>query len=300
MADFSNFAELMGMYNSTLPTLTDGEASALQLSSDGHLLVTFSNTTIAVTGTFWPATQPVSGTVAVTQSTSPWVVSADGGSFAVTQGTDSPWSIDDNGGSLTVDNNGTFAVQAACTGTFWPSAYFAVDSAAGATDLGVHVLAVRDDALGTLTEADGDYSRLRVNSQGALWVAGSVSVSNLPGSGAESDLGSDEAGDGLVPLTAGPDILVSIPVPTGTLKVSGWSWSSDKQCTFRLEVYDDTTLVKIVRTMLNSGSIPSDSMEFPIPVEVAGGTNIVVRVSAMKVGGGTGGSAAAGINAELV
>jgi hypothetical protein len=267
MADYTNFAELIAKYNLSLPTLSDGEASPLQVSSDGHLLVTFSNTTIGVTGTFWQAVQPVN----------------------------------DNSGSLTVDNNGTFAVQAACTGTFWPLSYFAVDVAAGAADLGVHVLTVRDDALSTLTEADGDYSRLRVNSTGALWVAGSVTVTNLPGGGTEADKGSDETGDGLVSLTAGPDELVSIAVASGsTLKVYGWSWSSDKQCTFRLEVYDALVLVKIIRVVLNSGSIPADSMVFGNSIDIAGAANRVVRVRATKVGGGAGGSASAGINAELV
>lgn len=47
----------------------------------------------------------------------------------------------------------------------------AVDSAGGATDSGVAALALRDDALTTLTPADGDYVRLRTDSTGALWVA---------------------------------------------------------------------------------------------------------------------------------
>lgn len=46
----------------------------------------------------------------------------------------------------------------------------AVDDAAGATDTGVAALAVRDDALSTLTPVDGDYTPLRVTSTGALWV----------------------------------------------------------------------------------------------------------------------------------
>lgn len=45
----------------------------------------------------------------------------------------------------------------------------AVDSAAGATDTGVASLVVRDDALSTLTPVDGDYTRMRVDSTGALW-----------------------------------------------------------------------------------------------------------------------------------
>lgn len=46
----------------------------------------------------------------------------------------------------------------------------AVDTAGGATDTGVATLALRDDALTTLTPVDGDYVRLRVDSTGALWV----------------------------------------------------------------------------------------------------------------------------------
>jgi hypothetical protein len=44
------------------------------------------------------------------------------------------------------------------------------DVAAGANDSGIAALVVRDDALSTLTPADGDYVPLRVTSTGALWV----------------------------------------------------------------------------------------------------------------------------------
>ena len=47
----------------------------------------------------------------------------------------------------------------------------AVDAAAGAADVGVAALAVRDDVLSALTPVDGDYVRLRTTSTGALWVA---------------------------------------------------------------------------------------------------------------------------------
>ena len=46
----------------------------------------------------------------------------------------------------------------------------AVDSVAGAADVGVLALAVRDDVLATLTPVDGDYVQLRTDSTGALWV----------------------------------------------------------------------------------------------------------------------------------
>lgn len=51
---------------------------------------------------------------AVTQGTSPWVVS---GTVTADAGT-GPWPVTDNGGSLTVDNGGTFPVQAAQSGTW--------------------------------------------------------------------------------------------------------------------------------------------------------------------------------------
>jgi len=46
------------------------------------------------------------------------------------------------------------------------------DSAAGATDAGTQVLAVRDDSGGTLVSADGDYTPLSVNASGELRVTG--------------------------------------------------------------------------------------------------------------------------------
>lgn len=52
----------------------------------------------------------------------------------------------------------------------------ATGSVAG-LDVGVATLAVRDDVLSTLTPADGAYTPLRVNSQGALHVASSVANS---------------------------------------------------------------------------------------------------------------------------
>ena len=53
----------------------------------------------------------------------------------------------------------------------------AADSAAGGTDTGIAILAVRDDALTTLTPVDGDYVPMRTNSTGALWVdTGTVTV----------------------------------------------------------------------------------------------------------------------------
>lgn len=57
----------------------------------------------------------------------------------------------------------------------------AVDSASGATDTGIASLAIRDDALTTLTPVDGDFVHQRVNSVGAQWVAMNGEVSLAAG-----------------------------------------------------------------------------------------------------------------------
>lgn len=56
----------------------------------------------------------------------------------------------------------------------------AIDTATGATDTGVLTLATRDDALSSLTPAEGDNVQLRVDANGALWVvmSGTVTVAS--------------------------------------------------------------------------------------------------------------------------
>lgn len=68
------------------------------------------------------------------------------------------------------NNIGDMDVLSVVPGTGATNQGKAVDSAAGATDTGIAALVVRDDALASLTPADGDYTHLRVNSTGALWV----------------------------------------------------------------------------------------------------------------------------------
>lgn len=53
------------------------------------------------------------------------------------------------------------------------------DAVAGANDVGVAALGVRDDALTTLTEAEGDYVNFRFDSTGALWVNTGSALSNI-------------------------------------------------------------------------------------------------------------------------
>jgi hypothetical protein len=76
--------------SSMTPLQVADNGSTLSID-DGGASITVDGT-VAVTGTFWQATQPVSGTVAATQSGS-WTVTGAGGTFPVT----------DSGGSLTID-----------------------------------------------------------------------------------------------------------------------------------------------------------------------------------------------------
>lgn len=352
MADFENFSELTAQYNSTLPTLTDGDASALQVDSSGRLLIA---------GNFDVNLDAAGGdNVAISDGTDTLAVNGDGSINVVASATDldirdlshtqDSIRIGDGTDLANVTASGELNVLESNSGSILTSlqlidnAVFAVDTAAGATDGGYNILAVRDDALTALTPVDGDYVSLRVNSDGALWVQhdGDVTIAdggnvitvdavdldirdlsasqdniaisdgtdtlavNADGSinvqftlGTESDASSDPSGDGLVALTAGPDVLVSISVGAGTTyKCHGWSWASDRQCGFKLEVYDGASLVEVLRATINSGSMPGDSMNFGVPIEIAGAATRVIRVSATRLTG-TNGLASAAINGTL-
>jgi hypothetical protein len=124
--------------------------------------------TFPVSGTFWQATQPVSGTVAVTQSTSPWVVS-NGGTFpvqatlsaettkvigTVNQGT-SPWVV-----SGAVTNAGTFPTQPASA----TAPISTMNSASANAGLNAAMAGVFDDASPTaVTENNFGFMRMSAN-----------------------------------------------------------------------------------------------------------------------------------------
>lgn len=85
-------------------------------------------------------------------------------------------------GSMPVTNTGTFAVRTTSIvpGVGATNLGKEIDSVAGATDTGVAVVGVRDDVLSALTPVEGDYTPVRVDANGALWVipSGAVVVSN--------------------------------------------------------------------------------------------------------------------------
>lgn len=206
-----------------------GIASMTALKVDGSAV------TQPVSGTFWQATQPVSvatipshdvtnaGTFAVqaaqsgtwtvqpgnTANTTAWLVTGTGGTFPVT----------DSGGSLTVDNNGTFAVQAVCTnaGTFAVQSTIAAaatniakaeDAASADADVGVPAMAVRKATPANTSGTDGDYEMLQM-SAGRLWVdasgvtltVGSHAVTNAGTFAVQSSLETSSIYNGSTALT---------------------------------------------------------------------------------------------------
>jgi hypothetical protein len=88
--------------------------------------------------------------------------------LAGVSGTEGAYTFGDIGGDAT--NGLDVDVTRVIPGTSATHLGKAIDSAAGGTDTGVAVVAVRDDALTTLTPVDGDYVPLRTSSTGALHV----------------------------------------------------------------------------------------------------------------------------------
>lgn len=149
---------------------------ALKANASGALLVDGS-----------AVTQPVSGTVAVTQSTSPWVIGDGAGSITVDAvdldirdlvfATD---KVDVSGSSVSI--TGTVAVtQSTSPWVVSNSVLTAQDHLDGAAwaagSNGFEILAVRKDAAGPLSGvADGDWSPLQTDANGNLKVAGTLTV----------------------------------------------------------------------------------------------------------------------------
>lgn len=102
------------------------------------------------------------------------------------------------------------SVSAVIPGTGATNLGKAVDSVAGATDTLVVAGVVRDDALTALTPIDGDYTQLRVDALGQLWV-------NLGGLTIYTTDAVYAAGTGIVSQTVRDDVLSTLTPADGDL-----------------------------------------------------------------------------------
>lgn len=75
-----------------------------------------------------------------------------------------------DGSGTQITSFGSGAITSVVPGTAATNLGKAIDTAAGATDTGVALLGVRDDALSAITPAEGDWAQVRVDVNGALWV----------------------------------------------------------------------------------------------------------------------------------
>jgi hypothetical protein len=293
---FTQFGTLIGQYNASLPTLTDGDIAVVSLDSNGRAMVSDGGGSLTVDGTV--AVSSIAGTVAVTQSTSPWVVDGSGvtqpvsGTFWQATQPISAVSLPLPTGASTLAEQ-----QTQTTALQLIDDIVLTDGAAWvAGSKGVEGLAVRQDAAGPLSGvADGDLTPLQVNANGELKVTGTfnVAVDDVFESGTEADLGSDATGDGVVPVTTAAFAeVVKIPVAAGdVLYLTGLDVSSDKQVQWELIVDDDGTPTTWLRTgVLNSGMPNNCSYERAIEVPCGADISVILRAQSLKgsrsVGGG--------------
>lgn len=176
----------------------------VDVSGSSNVAVTDGGGSLTVDGTV--AVSSISGTVAVTQSTSPWVVSAtdldirdlafatdsvtahQGGSWTVTAtATDfdirdlthvsDSVKIGDGTDFLAINNDGSINV----VGSFSINGQYAEDSAHASGNVGLYNLAVRSDAPAVATSADGDYASQTVDAYNRSWVNTGANVAMANG-----------------------------------------------------------------------------------------------------------------------
>jgi hypothetical protein len=167
-----------------------------------------------------------------------------------------------------------------------------VDGAAGATDVGVLALAVRDDALTTLTPADDDYTQLRVTSQGRLWTSavidtalpagtnniGDVDVASLPGTVATDITAIKTAVETLDNAVSGNEFQVDIvaSLPAGTNNIGDVDVAS-----LPGTVASDITAIKTAVEILDN-TVSGNELQVDIVASLPAGTNSIGNVNTIS------------------
>lgn len=209
--DSTSITPAGAVVESSAPTLVSGDVAGLSQDTSGNLRVRVAAGGITGVAEDAVATDGVEGVavMAVRRDSATSGVSADG-DYAM----------------LSVTSDGSLRVSGGGGGT-----QYQVDAVAGATDTGTLGLAVRDDALATVTPADGDYTQLRVNARGAQWVCLDSTVAQtvtLAAGTATNEVVGDVAQDAAIagnPVSIG--LRASTAVPTAMSAdgdaVYGWA-----------------------------------------------------------------------------
>jgi hypothetical protein len=143
-----------GVVETSAPTLTNGQAKAISLTTGGAVRVDVSSGSITGRAEDAAAVGGEDGipVLAVRRDAASSGVSADG-----------DWA------NLSVDSNGALRVTGGGGGT-----QYAEDAAHVSGDTGTLALVVRQDTLASSTSADGDYGAMKLNNVGRLYVTSTV------------------------------------------------------------------------------------------------------------------------------
>lgn len=303
MADFGELTKRIAIHNTSLPNLVDEERGHLQLDSQGRLLVTTSGTSLDISATDLDIRDldASQDNVAISDGTDTLAVNGDGSINAVVTATDldirdlshttDSVAIGDGTETVNVTANGELEVYIPSgvnvevdldhtagdsvqigDGTDILGVYGAGDTFTGDTGLAT-LAALRDDALTTLSEADGTLTHLRVDSTGQLYVTGSFSGNE---SGTEADTRADET-DGVVSVTNSFTTLATVAVGAGTtLYIVGANASSNVAIDCRLITNDSSTVLR--RWAVPAGD--TVDLNFLRAIEVAGSASETVTLQA--------------------
>lgn len=202
-------------------TLKDGAGNVLN-STGGALHISDGGTPIAVSATDLDIRDLVNtqDSVAIGDETNIIDLQALDSAFGATAQTfpisgvrqdadTSPVDADGDAHPFVFDDSGQLKVRANVVATVEPSdAEYAEDSAHASGDVGLQMLAVRQDTLAASTDSDGDYSSFKVDSLGRLYTTAAVSgdvADDAADSGNPLKIGSRATDAALTALSAADD-----------------------------------------------------------------------------------------------
>jgi hypothetical protein len=334
MADFSDFGLLIAKYNSTLPTLTDGNLSELQVDSNGRLLV---QADVSVVIDFL-------GLNGASDSSNILIVGTEDGtgtgtSHAVKVASDGSIVISDGASSITVDASNldirdlTHVSDSVKIGDGTDFLAIATDGSIAVTDNGSSLtvdatnLDIRDlsasqdnikisdgtDALEIIADGDakqkgivafgfkdssGNVILPVVDASGNIPVAATVAVEGTYSYAASDALAA--AADGLVATndSTWADVC-TIANTSGTLHIYGWQADCDKNAAVRLITNDGTdTKVYKIRNLISAMPGICESYSKEARIEIAGAASLNVKLQVKNKSGN--GQASGSIHARKI
>lgn len=117
--------------------------------------------------------------VSITSGSGTTIATDDAGASGHVQLVKLAISTDGSATALSADNTNGMLVNLGANNDVTVSTHVTTSAASSGTEVGPAIMTIRDDALSTLSPADGDWAPARVDANGALWVqlAGALSPS---------------------------------------------------------------------------------------------------------------------------